>query len=223
MTLPSSGALSLSAIAGEFGGSTPHSINEYYRGGSNVLNNSNTASIPTSGQIDFADFYGTSSAVPANNNIAGTLGNTAPLFNKFNVNYCGASTATAPALYSNAMPYGSFSDNTFTNPAGSSTFTVDQFNCSVSVFFAGTADATICLIGNYAGQTWNAVTGRTGLTIQNVSFDFTSRYQGFTSPPSFTTPVFNYTATGNFSQIGTTKNSSSVWSGNGISFTGTIY
>ncbi len=64
MALQSSGAISLNDIAGEFGGSTPHSINEYYRGGSLVANNSNTASIPTSGTIQVDDFYGTSSASP---------------------------------------------------------------------------------------------------------------------------------------------------------------
>lgn len=58
MALQSSGAISLSNIAGEFGGSTPHSINEYYRGGSNVPNTSTNNSIPTSGQIQFDDFYG---------------------------------------------------------------------------------------------------------------------------------------------------------------------
>lgn len=52
MALQSSGAISLADIAGEFGGSTPHSINEYY----GVANG-----VPSSGAIDFADFYGTSS------------------------------------------------------------------------------------------------------------------------------------------------------------------
>jgi len=64
MTLPSSGALSLQSIQGEFGGSNPIGLNEYYRGGSLVANNSNTASIPTSGTIQVDDFYGTSSATP---------------------------------------------------------------------------------------------------------------------------------------------------------------
>ena len=51
MALQSSGAISLADIAGEFGGSTPHSINEYYGA---------DAGVPSSGAIDFADFYGTS-------------------------------------------------------------------------------------------------------------------------------------------------------------------
>ena len=36
MTIKSSGTLAISEIATEFGGSTPHSLSEYYAGGSNV-------------------------------------------------------------------------------------------------------------------------------------------------------------------------------------------
>lgn len=54
MPLQTSGAISLLDIANEFGGSTPHSINEYYGVASGV---------PSSGAIDFADFYGTSNTV----------------------------------------------------------------------------------------------------------------------------------------------------------------
>ena len=56
MTLQSSGAISLSQIAAEFGGSTPHSLSEYYGA---------AAGVPSSGAIDFADFYGTSSGPPS--------------------------------------------------------------------------------------------------------------------------------------------------------------
>ncbi len=62
MALQSSGQISLSQIAAEFGGSAPHSMSEYYAGGSNVA--SGTGSIPTSGQIKLAaDFYGTANEV----------------------------------------------------------------------------------------------------------------------------------------------------------------
>ena len=51
MTLQSSGAISLANIASEFGGSTPHSLSEYYgvAGG-----------VPSSGTISMSQFYGTS-------------------------------------------------------------------------------------------------------------------------------------------------------------------
>lgn len=58
MALPSSGAISLSAIASEFGDSAPNSISEFYRGGSLVPNTSINTSVPTSGEISFNDFYG---------------------------------------------------------------------------------------------------------------------------------------------------------------------
>lgn len=50
MPLQSSGQISLSDIAGEFGGSAPHSLSEYYGDGN----------APSSGEIQLAaDFYGT--------------------------------------------------------------------------------------------------------------------------------------------------------------------
>lgn len=58
MALQSSGAISLLDIATEFGGSTPHSISEYYGAASGV---------PSSGQISFDDFYGTTSVIDAVN------------------------------------------------------------------------------------------------------------------------------------------------------------
>lgn len=64
MTLPSSGALSFSQIQGEFGGSNPISLSEYYRGGPIVPNHGNTSPIPTSGSISVSNFYGTSAQAP---------------------------------------------------------------------------------------------------------------------------------------------------------------
>lgn len=54
MALQSSGAISLSQIAAEFGGSIPHSLSEYYGAASGV---------PSSGTIRFSDFYGVANAV----------------------------------------------------------------------------------------------------------------------------------------------------------------
>lgn len=57
MALQSSGAISLQDIEDEFGGAGSISLSEYYRNGGKVT--SNNTSVPTSGTIDFADFYGT--------------------------------------------------------------------------------------------------------------------------------------------------------------------
>ena len=73
MTLQSSGAISLSNIAGEFGGSTPHSLSEYYRGGGLVPNITPNNSIPTSGQISMSQFYGSTATLPIDNNISFTV------------------------------------------------------------------------------------------------------------------------------------------------------
>jgi hypothetical protein len=54
MALQSSGQISLSQIATEFGGSAPHSLSEYYGNGN----------APASGEIQLAaDFYGTSNSI----------------------------------------------------------------------------------------------------------------------------------------------------------------
>lgn len=60
MTLQSSGAISLSDIQTEFGGSNPIGLNEYYAGGSYVP--SGTVGVPTSGAITIGAFYGKSKA-----------------------------------------------------------------------------------------------------------------------------------------------------------------
>ena len=58
MALPSSGTLSINDIVGEFGGSAPHALSEYYRGGSLVQDITQNSSVPTSGTIKITDFYG---------------------------------------------------------------------------------------------------------------------------------------------------------------------
>ena len=62
MAIPSSGAISLQTIATEFGGSTPHSLSEYYAGGGLVpAGTSGTyGAVPSSGAISIQNFYGTS-------------------------------------------------------------------------------------------------------------------------------------------------------------------
>ena len=58
MALQSSGQISLSQIAAEFGGSAPHALSEYYGDGN----------APSSGEIQLAaDFYGTSAVTYAAN------------------------------------------------------------------------------------------------------------------------------------------------------------
>lgn len=65
MAIVSSGAIPLSALQTEFGGSNPVSLSEYYRGGSYTT--SNNTGVPTSGAISLSQFYSTTAAdyIPA--------------------------------------------------------------------------------------------------------------------------------------------------------------
>lgn len=62
--LQTSGTISINDLATQFGGTTPHSMNEYYKGGANVPNISVNASVPTSGQISLDNFYGAAASTP---------------------------------------------------------------------------------------------------------------------------------------------------------------
>ena len=64
MTLPVSGPLSLLQIQGEFGGTAPISLSEYYKGAGHVTQYSNAPHVPYSGPIKISDFYGASQYVP---------------------------------------------------------------------------------------------------------------------------------------------------------------
>jgi len=59
MAIPGPGvAISMNTIATEFGGTVPHSLSEYYRGGGLVPDAPQNAAIPTSGAIPMGSFYG---------------------------------------------------------------------------------------------------------------------------------------------------------------------
>jgi len=66
VALPSSpNSLSINQIAGEFGGSTPHSLSEYYAGGDNVASGiqGDSGAIPSSGAISIGQFYGSANRI----------------------------------------------------------------------------------------------------------------------------------------------------------------
>jgi hypothetical protein len=65
MALPTSGVLDLSDIQTEFGGSNPISLSEYYAGGLYVPSGTSgtNGAVPTSGEIEVSDFYGTQSGI----------------------------------------------------------------------------------------------------------------------------------------------------------------
>lgn len=65
MALQTSGAITLSDIQTEFGGSNPISLSEYYAGGLYVPSGTSgtNGAVPTSGEIAVSDFYGTQSGI----------------------------------------------------------------------------------------------------------------------------------------------------------------
>lgn len=135
MTLPASGAISINSLVGEYGGSTPHSMNEYYKGGSLVLNHSNNANVPTSGTIQLDDFYGQSNAQPFDASIAGTAGTTSFGGKDFTNTYKGVNRINSGGI--NAAAYGSWSDDDFTNPSNSSSFGIQTLETITSNAFSG--------------------------------------------------------------------------------------
>lgn len=102
MAVRSSAPVSLvTDIVGEFGGSAPHSLTEYYRGGSLVPNTTTNNSVPTSGAISLTDFLG-ASATSGTGDRTLTIGSST--FGGFIAGYGFASSATA-------YPFGGISDN----------------------------------------------------------------------------------------------------------------
>ena len=64
MPIPGPGtAISMTTIATDFGGTVPHSLSEYYRGGGLVPNAPANAAIPTSGTISMGNFYGATNRI----------------------------------------------------------------------------------------------------------------------------------------------------------------
>lgn len=76
MAVKSSGQLSITTdIVGEFGGSAPHALSEYKRGGSLVPDISANSDIPTTNSdIQFSDFYGAINTVSMTYEIIGAGG-----------------------------------------------------------------------------------------------------------------------------------------------------
>lgn len=218
MTLQSSGAISLSNIAAEFGGSNPISISNYYRGGPNVPSHGNTSGIPSSGTISFNQFYGKSNTSPTDNAVAGTLGTTSPAFNKYNLVKRGAAASNAGTLFTNTpTPYGSISDGSFTNPSGTASFALIQFWANINVFFNGHREFYISIGGNYGGQTFNGATGRSTFTCNGVAMSCTSGVDALGNSQGSITGTYVTNSNETYWFIGSTNTSlwgtSGNWSG----------
>lgn len=169
MALPSSGQLSINDIVGEFGGSAPHSLSEYYRGGSFVPNSSTNSSVPTSGQIKITNFYGAADLVWTTSLTVGIQ--TGKFFNIYGFN--------------SVSNFGSLSDNTVDFKSGA--------ECRNLSWGSSTQTLSFTIVGNQtnAGFTTMNINGnsfnRTDATYQYVSNGnpepFTEWYWGSVSNP----------------------------------------
>lgn len=101
MALPGSGPIYLSQIQAEFGGPN-YLLSTYYRGGGYVT--ANNTSVPVSGPISLANFYGASKVVPGtyDNGTPGTHYVTIPAYTTLTVTVWGAGGGgAASGTYSN--------------------------------------------------------------------------------------------------------------------------
>lgn len=95
MAIPGPGvAISMNTIATEFGGTVPHSLSEYYRGGGLVPNTPTNAAIPTSGQIAMGNFYGSANRTQIALTISGNTYNYDVYANRGPTYVAGASDIT---------------------------------------------------------------------------------------------------------------------------------
>ena len=155
MTLQSSGAISLSNIASEMGGSTPHSLSEYYKGGGLVGNHSNNPNVPTSGTINFSNFYGANNTSPVVANTATmTAGTYAVAGDKYGQTYTGYNS------WGIVSSFGGASDNTMDNSSGTS-FTVIMCAYAYNSIIPGAFQFRVT--GNYNNQTFSNVFGYSGI------------------------------------------------------------
>ena len=169
MPLQSSGAISLSNVQSEFGGSNPIGINEYYRGGSNVPNSSTNSSIPTSGQISLSNFYGGTAASADNTfNFTMSIGSAG---GKYALNIIGANNG---ASYLNNISNGAVTTN---NLAVSET--IVAFTLTQGLGWSAGASMQTSASGG-GDRLWNQGAVR-GFNLNGTNYSFVAPSSGATS------------------------------------------
>ena len=195
MTLPNSGPLSLSSIQGEFGGSNPISLSEYYRGGPLVSAIPNTSPIPSSGTISVSNFYGTSSTLPNNLNLAYRYGSSAT-GGKFPV-----------TTYSPNIAPGNWNDNSLTHNNVNAT-AADHRSTAQFLTFTGnfnfTSTVPAAFFSGLSTYTWVTPGNQTPANLApgpNVPYTPKSVNFSISSPSSVITPMGGIQGFGYFIDI----------------------
>ena len=190
MALQASGLITMDDIVGEFGGSAPHGLKEYYRNGG-VVGSTNT-NVPTTGVIGLKDFYGSQAIANRDIRVQMTYsaGHTYTAFGITSAN----STAT-PQSYSGSLLYNSFTVYSPVFRAGTG-FLGQNINMSMHqnedaqpssvTLFGGTSstavnDVVLKLNGGYDNSTggarfftiaFNSDGGCTGITQTSTLYNF---------------------------------------------------
>ena len=161
MALQSSGTITIQDIVDEFGGTAPHSLSEYYRGGAYV--GSNNAGVPTSGTISLSDFYGATAATV----VTIQQGNHTADGGVRNYGYCsGWNKVWSPA------------NNAFaSNPvlSGTNTRTPNNIygaiiaNISLTTVLKGNTAFVVILEGNYSKNYFTSITPQGGVTLNTAA------------------------------------------------------
>jgi len=188
MALPSSGAISLSEIASQYGGTAPHSLKDYYRNGTEgVPDTASTQNIPTSGAIGLKDFYGSSES--SNRDIRVWM---SYLFNENGFGVTSQSSTAAPSSISavaNAVAW----QPVFRAGQGyitSASITISQnedtsaYNNNV-ILYGGTSDSTVTNVV----AAWNA--GSSGSTGGARSYSIAWTNAGLISSITYTGGSYN--------------------------------
>ena len=146
--LVSSGTIKITDITGEFGGSTPHSLSEYYRSGG--LIGDNNTNVPTSGAISLSNFY---SAV---NSTTRTLANSTDV--NLSTTFGADWTSTIPKVLSipSGVTIGGVSSTALTIPSGmGGTLVINNAGSIIGRGGAAGANGGDAIIAQSSGVTIN--------------------------------------------------------------------
>ena len=211
MTLQASGQISLDNLQTEFGGPSPVSLFNYYRGGSYVPNTSTNGNIPTSGAISLESFYNASVSVSVSINGGGSANDTSGS-HTFSLS---VSSSASPTAYSWSTTAGSLSSTTASNPTltltegtgGSTisatvscTISVGAHNYSASTSCSYTLDVSETVSISGGGSSTGSSTSFTFDLVANASPTTPSSYTWSTTAgalsPSGSTATLNFNTTG---------------------------